>query len=345
MPELSGQCEHELCSKQSHSKPIRLYQCSYHCRKMLCIEHLYEHEQYIEKHMHHRNQLEELFNNYSVIFDEDECLKEIKRLQKKLEEYQRLCGVTKNLLSIHSSHSSMENNEKFQKVIEAVKQAIKQENQSKSFSRMYSQFKNNNEGDAPQRMVNHPIDNIDRDRSNESEELILPTDDNGATDRVLGPIVVHYDGHDEHDPTAHNQISTSKNSSVCTSNINKSDPTNPVNEQLSTMSTEQVDMSKNNLYADEKTNQRLSYIKKFFIDIVNGRQSKEKNLTNEQCISHTLSLDASFDQILQSEQENFDKNEVNRQKLILSIRLTNMDFQNQSNSVHPYKGLSKEYVP
>ncbi|CAF4186287.1 unnamed protein product [Rotaria sordida] len=135
MPELSGQCEHELCSKQSHSKPIRLYQCSYHCRKMLCIEHLCEHEQYIEKHMHHRNQLEELFNNYSVIFDEDECLKEIQRLQKKLEEYQRLCGVTKNLLSIHSSHSSMENNEKFQKVIEAVKQAIKQENQSKSFSR------------------------------------------------------------------------------------------------------------------------------------------------------------------------------------------------------------------
>ncbi|CAF1158720.1 unnamed protein product [Rotaria sordida] len=317
MPELSGQCEHELCSKQSHSKPIRLYQCSYHCRKMLCIEHLCEHEQYIEKHMHHRNQLEELFNNYSVIFDEDECLKEIKRLQKKLEEYQRLCGVTKNLLSIHSSHSSMENNEKFQKVIEAVKQAIKQENQSKSFSRdidtkiesvtscqeenrltishgMYSQFKNNNEGDAPQRMVNHPIDNIDRDRSNESEELILPTDDNGATDRVLGPIVVHYDGHDEHDPTAHILVA----------------------------------MSKNNLYADVKTDQRLSCIKSFFIDVVNGRQSKKRSLTNEQCISHTLSFDTLFDQILRIEQKTFDKSEVNHQKLIPSVRSTNMDIQN-----------------
>ncbi|CAF4309672.1 unnamed protein product, partial [Rotaria sordida] len=53
----------------------------------------------------------------------------------------------------------------------------------------------------------------------------------------------------------------------------------------------QVAMSKNNLYADVKT-------------------------------------DTLFDQILRIEQKTFDKSEVNHQKLIPSVRSTNMDIQN-----------------
>ncbi|CAF3072589.1 unnamed protein product, partial [Rotaria sp. Silwood2] len=134
MSKLSGQCKHELCLKQFHSKPIRVYQCSSHCQKMFCIKHLCEHDQYIEEHIRYRNQLEELFNNYSVIFDEDELQKQIQHLQRKLENYQQLNEYTKNLLSIHSSSSSMENNQELKIAIETVTKAIEQENQSKSFS-------------------------------------------------------------------------------------------------------------------------------------------------------------------------------------------------------------------
>ncbi|CAF3018106.1 unnamed protein product, partial [Rotaria sp. Silwood2] len=98
-----------------------------------------------------------------------------------------------------------------------------------------SQFKNNNEGDAPQRMFDDSINNINREKSTQSKELILPRDDNGATDRVLGPVIVHPDGYDEHDSAncneQKNQIATtSKNSSVCTSNIDHFDPASHVNE-------------------------------------------------------------------------------------------------------------------
>ncbi|CAF1148394.1 unnamed protein product [Rotaria sordida] len=256
MPELSGQCEHELCSKQSRSEPMCLYQCS-HCQKMYCLEHLNEHDRYIKEHTHRQNRLGELFDKCSRIFDEGEYQKQIQYLQTALEKCQQLYEYAKDLLSIGSSHSSIENTQKLQT-------AIEQENQSKSFSHdigpkvesvtscqeenrlttnhgVNSEFKNNNEGDAPQRMVNHPINNIDCDKSNKSKELILPTDDNGATDRVLGRIVVHPSDHDEHYSIEcndlENQIATSKNSSVCTSNINKLDSANPVNEQLVTMNT------------------------------------------------------------------------------------------------------------
>ncbi|CAF1148429.1 unnamed protein product [Rotaria sordida] len=93
----------------------------------------------------------------------------------------------------------------------------------------------------------------------------------------------------------------------------------------------QDNMSENNLRADEKTDKTLLCIKSFFIDVVNGRQSKKRSLTNEQCLSQTLSLNTSFDQILQTEQKTFDKNEVNRRKLIPSV--------------HPYKGLFKSHIP
>ncbi|CAF3553593.1 unnamed protein product [Rotaria sordida] len=132
MSELSGQCEDELCLKESSPISIRVFPCLYHCKKMLCIKHLSEHDKYIEKQIQFQKQLEELWNNYISIFNEDKIQKEFQILKIKLENYQKLSKDIKNLLLINHFHDSMENNQKLQMAIETVQKAIEQENRSKS---------------------------------------------------------------------------------------------------------------------------------------------------------------------------------------------------------------------
>ncbi|CAF0987258.1 unnamed protein product [Rotaria sordida] len=132
MSELSGQCEDELCLKESSPISIRVFPCLYHCKKMLCIKHLSEHDKYIEKQIQFQKQLEELWNNYISIFNEDKIQKEFQKLKIKLENYQKLSKDIKNLLLINHFHDSMENNQKLQMAIETVQKAIEQENRSKS---------------------------------------------------------------------------------------------------------------------------------------------------------------------------------------------------------------------
>ncbi|CAF2382360.1 unnamed protein product [Rotaria sp. Silwood2] len=132
MSALSGQCEDELCLKESHPIPIRVFPCLYHCKKMLCIKHLSEHDKYIEKQIQFQKQLEHLWNNYISIFNEDKIQKELQKLKIKLEKHQKLSKDINHLLLINHFHDSMENNQKLEMAIQTVQKAIEQENRSKS---------------------------------------------------------------------------------------------------------------------------------------------------------------------------------------------------------------------
>ncbi len=121
MSELSGHCEDELCLNESNHKSIRVFPCLYHCKKMLCIKHLSEHDQ-----------LEYLWKDYSLSFNEEKIQKEFQKLKTKLENYQQLSKEIRHLLLIKNFNDSIENNQKLQTAIETVKKAIEQEDQLES---------------------------------------------------------------------------------------------------------------------------------------------------------------------------------------------------------------------
>jgi len=97
---------------------------------MLCIQHLSEHDKYIEKQIQFKKQLDNLWKNYNLIFNEDKIINEYEKLRIKLENYRILKENINNLLSINHFHDSIENNQKFQMTIQLIQKAIEQENQS-----------------------------------------------------------------------------------------------------------------------------------------------------------------------------------------------------------------------
>lgn len=127
MSESSGQCE--LCSNQSNQISIRVFPCLYHCKKMLCIQHLSEHDKYIEKQIKSQKELEILWKNYMNIFNEEKLVNQLEELKLKLEYYRELKQEMNNLLLINHFQDSIENNQKFQKAIQVIQNAIQQENQ------------------------------------------------------------------------------------------------------------------------------------------------------------------------------------------------------------------------
>jgi PHP family Zn ribbon phosphoesterase len=88
---------------------------------MLCIKHLSEHDQ-----------LEYLWKDYSLSFNEEKIQKEFQKLKTKLENYQQLSKEIRHLLLIKNFNDSIENNQKLQTAIETVKKAIEQEDQLES---------------------------------------------------------------------------------------------------------------------------------------------------------------------------------------------------------------------
>jgi hypothetical protein len=128
MSELSGQCEDESCLYKASSISIRVFPCLYHCKKMLCIKHLSEHDKYIEKQI----QLQQLWSDYSLIFNEKEIQQQIQQLKIKLENYQQLNKEIQDLLLIKHLQNSVENNEKLQMAINTIEKVIEQEKESKA---------------------------------------------------------------------------------------------------------------------------------------------------------------------------------------------------------------------
>jgi hypothetical protein len=99
---------------------------------MLCIKHLSEHDKYIDKQIQSQKQLEYLWKDYSLIFNEEKIQKEFQKLKTKLENYQQLSKEIRHLLLIKNFNDSIENNQKLQTAIETVKKAIEQEDQLES---------------------------------------------------------------------------------------------------------------------------------------------------------------------------------------------------------------------
>ena len=133
MSEVIDQCEDELCLNNSSDQSKRVFPCLYHCRKMLCIKHLSEHDKYIENQIQFQKELEYLWKNYSLIFNEEKIRNEFQSLKTKLENYQQLSQEINSLLVINNFQNPTENNQKFQMAIQTVKKAIQQEHQSESF--------------------------------------------------------------------------------------------------------------------------------------------------------------------------------------------------------------------
>ncbi len=136
---MSDQCE--LCLNHSNENSIRVFPCLYHCKKMLCIQHLSEHDKYIDKQIQYQKQLENLWNNYNLIFNEDKIQEQVNILTSQLENHRKLKQEIKNLLLINHFHDSMENDQKFQTAIQTVQKAIEHENQSKLIIRKKFELK------------------------------------------------------------------------------------------------------------------------------------------------------------------------------------------------------------
>src|SRR5690349_7441343 len=129
MSDLSDQCE--ICLNESNQISIRLFPCLYHCKKMLCIQHLSEHDKYIEKQIQYQKELDILWKNYNLIFNQENILNEFQHLKNKIENYRKLKQDINQLLLINHYQDSIENNQKFQIAIQTVQKAIEHEKQSK----------------------------------------------------------------------------------------------------------------------------------------------------------------------------------------------------------------------
>ncbi|CAF3850737.1 unnamed protein product, partial [Rotaria sp. Silwood1] len=89
---------------------------------------------------------------------------------------------------------------------------------------------------------------------------------------------------------------------------------------------------------DTKSDQLLSCTNKFFIDIVS-----ETQINSSTYATRTLSIDASFDQILQTQLRIFDRNEFNDQQFIYFVSSRIRHFQNQPQLVNANKESSEDF--
>ncbi|CAF1395445.1 unnamed protein product [Rotaria sordida] len=257
MSKLSSQCQDELCLKEGDPKSTRLYLCSHHCYKMLCLTHLTEHDQCIKNRTQYQNKLKDLWDIYTTKFDEDKIEKQIQNLKIELENYQNLKKCIENLLSINHFHGSMENNQKFEIAIAKLQKVIEQKNQSestydnidsksKSITNdeeekqpvidygVKSQVKNNNESDERPIVVNDSIHNNNSSDSIKVQNLIR-----GDNSDKRGRIVdsgIHLDGHDEHNSADDNETkATSENIDMHAPNTNLLGQSNPATEESAVM--------------------------------------------------------------------------------------------------------------
>ena len=150
---MSGQCE--LCV---NGISIRVFPCLYHCKKMLCIEHLAEHDQLIEKQIQLQKQLENLWTNFRGV-----CEEQIRKLQMKIDSYRKLKEQTENLLLIKHFHHSIEHQENFQRAIQMIENAIDEENQMKISGQHERSFTLNSEEIFPK--IETESNHYEEDRS------------------------------------------------------------------------------------------------------------------------------------------------------------------------------------
>ncbi|CAF1146145.1 unnamed protein product [Adineta steineri] len=265
MSEIPSGCQHELCYLKEPNPPsIHLYPCLYHCKKMLCIQHLSEHDQCIRNKIQYQNELKQLWNNYIKIFNEDQIREQLKILHTKLENHQKLNEYVNDLLSTDSLLStnhldeSIAMNEKLQEAIEKVQDANEQEIQSKSMTYVCSEGTNNKEGDARQVAVIdeiHTINDYDVNTSvilnftvNSSDEKgpAVTSESDWGSDNVFSPDVdkkhgeeilpssKHLGTYNEWDQTSrvNEQPSITNSTTSPSDELSKTQNMSPVNQEI-----------------------------------------------------------------------------------------------------------------
>ena len=98
----------------------RVFPCLYHCQKMLCLQHLAEHEEKIL----FREKLQSLWNSYATLFNENQVQEQIDALTLKLEHFRQMKDEIENLFD--------ENEEAFQRAMLTVRRALEHEIRTKS---------------------------------------------------------------------------------------------------------------------------------------------------------------------------------------------------------------------
>jgi hypothetical protein len=115
MPDF-GQCGDPSCNETA----VRLFDCAHHCMKMVCLQHLIEHDRLIENNKRQldivQNELKRLHLIYSSLIDEHKIRSEYER---KLDDYKRLVHEMNCLLENHTNDI-----EKVRLFIEKLKKLI-----------------------------------------------------------------------------------------------------------------------------------------------------------------------------------------------------------------------------
>ncbi|CAF4075026.1 unnamed protein product [Adineta steineri] len=115
MPDF-GACSEPTCNQTA----VRLFDCAHHCMKMICLQHLIEHDRLFErnkKHLEgHQLELKRLYSIYSSLVDENKIRYEY---EQKLDDYKRLV-IEVNTLLDHNYNDV----EQFRSTIEKLKKMI-----------------------------------------------------------------------------------------------------------------------------------------------------------------------------------------------------------------------------
>ncbi|CAF3705472.1 unnamed protein product [Rotaria socialis] len=125
MPEF-GRCDDPSCNEEA----VRLFDCAHHCMKMVCLQHLIDHDRLFENN---RRQLEivqvevkRLYSIYSSLIDEDKIRYEY---EQKLNDYKKLVNEVNILLENNSN-----NIEQLRVIIEKLKHSINEKHKQPSES-------------------------------------------------------------------------------------------------------------------------------------------------------------------------------------------------------------------
>lgn len=93
----------------------RVFPCLYHCQKLLCLQHLGEHEDKLR----FQENLKTLWNFYENRFNENQIEKQIEFYRNKLKDFRRMKSEIENLI-VENRFASID---EFQRGIETVRNA------------------------------------------------------------------------------------------------------------------------------------------------------------------------------------------------------------------------------
>ena len=118
-----GRCSEPSCTEIA----VRLFDCVHHCTKLVCLQHLIEHDRLIDYNQQYlnnlRTELKQLWINYSSLIDETKLHSEF---EQKLKKHQQLIQDTTYLLENNSF-----NIDHYRFMLEQLKENIEQQNQLK----------------------------------------------------------------------------------------------------------------------------------------------------------------------------------------------------------------------